>query len=152
MLLTAAAYKIVVSSILPPIPYLTLTDLYVLACCVAIILFSLHVAVVGRLAAEGWPYSQQLDNYGALANLVLYVLMNAALFTRLRLFRRRVHQEIEAAVPPTAKAANTDANEFVPIATSAVAAMALVKHVAVTPLLEASTKLHGGRSRKVSPL
>lgn len=74
MLLTAAAYKIIVSSSLPPIASLTLLDTYVLGCTAFTVLAAVQ-NVVGALLGDA-PGAERIHAAAVLAWLVLWGVFN----------------------------------------------------------------------------
>jgi len=61
LVLTAAAYKFSISSMIPSISYLTLADRYVLFCSVIIFLLVLEGAIVGNFAVESRRVNDGMD-------------------------------------------------------------------------------------------
>ena len=78
LLLTTAAYKFTISTMVPAISYLTLLDKYVLCSSCFIVLMILESAVVGRIAAvaEQRQSAQDIESVLAVLLYTIFVLLN----------------------------------------------------------------------------
>jgi len=79
LVLTAAAYKFSISSMIPSISYLTLADKYVLYCSVIIFLLVLEGAIVGNFAYElgkNEPWVRNVDIACMFITIILFIWLH----------------------------------------------------------------------------